>query len=162
MYFYGALFLIFLLDQITKQIALHKLSILNSITIIKDILSFTLVANERGAFGVIALPNYIFITVSILIAALLIGYYHLNLSKEKPNWLHLSLGLLGGGALGNLLDRIRYGHVVDFIDCHIGTIFRWPVFNIADVGISIALGIIVLKTFLRESPPSKDSNTSHA
>ena len=159
MFFYGILFIILLLDQITKYMIVQKISLQYSTDIISGFLSLSLLNNERGAFGLLVLDKSVFIVVSLVLIITIIWYYHNAIAHKTVNvfW-SLSIGMVAGGALGNLIDRIRYGYVIDFIDVHIGTAFQWPVFNIADVGITIGLGIIVLKILTEKQDCKKAQN----
>lgn len=121
-------FIVFLFDQITKFYATSYLETGKSVSIFGGILDLTLVKNTGGVFGIFQGLNnfYIFLSIIFLI---FIGIYYKKFSQEK---LLLEIGLIViiAGAVGNLLDRIRYGYVIDFIDIKV-----WPVFNFADVGI---------------------------
>ncbi len=136
-----AVLIVFIFDQSAK-IYITKYFLLNqSVPIAKGVLYFTLVHNRGAAFGILRnqLPVFIFTAV---IAILLI---YLNLKKNKKKGLSLynfALSLILAGALGNLVDRLAFGYVVDFIDLRI-----WPVFNIADSAITagaILLGYHIL------------------
>lgn len=159
MFFYGALFLILILDQATKYIVVQKIALHNSFDLISGFLSLSLVNNNRGAFGLLSLDKSVFIIVSVLLIITIIWYYHHIITHKAASifW-GLSIGMVTGGALGNLVDRIRYGYVIDFIDIHIGTAFQWPVFNIADIGITIGLSMIVLKILKQDNKQSVTLN----
>lgn len=159
MFFYGALFLILILDQATKYIIVQKIALHNFVDLISGFLSLSLVNNDRGAFGFLILDKKVFISVSLLLIITFIWYYHHMIIRKAANiFLSLSIGMVTGGALGNFIDRIRYGYVIDFIDLHIGTVFQWPVFNIADIGITIGLIMISLKTLIEKQDDKKSAN----
>ena len=128
--------LILFLDQLTKILA-SKLLVLNqSSALIKGILSLSLVHNRGAAFGVLKGQVWLF-TFSAFFALALI---YIELKKDKkgrPFVYRLALALVAAGALGNLIDRILFGYVIDFLDFHI-----WPVFNIADS--SVTIGALLL------------------
>jgi signal peptidase II len=120
-----------------------------SVTLLKDILYITYIQNPGAAFGFMAnlkpvtkIPLFVLIT---LLAGLIVFSYQRLIAPEKK-WQRFALGLIGGGALGNFIDRIFYGQVVDFIDVeHIvvkGYRFPW-VFNVADSCITIGITILV-------------------
>ncbi|MFC1675266.1 signal peptidase II [Candidatus Omnitrophota bacterium] len=130
---------ILLLDQVTKSLALKNLALGKSLPVIKGILHLTLVTNQGAAFGIFKGQSHLFI-ISALVAAILIISL---LKKNKCRLTGISFSLILAGALGNLIDRIYLGFVVDFIDLRF-----WPVFNLADSSITIGavlLGITVLK-----------------
>ncbi len=77
-------------------------------------------------------------------------------SKEKDGLLRLSLSLILGGALGNLVDRLRFGEVVDFLDFYVGT-YHWPAFNIADSAISIGVALMAFEMLFRDSRKLKET-----
>jgi signal peptidase II len=124
--------LLVLLDQATKAIAAVKLSSGISIPAIGGLVSFTLVENTGAGFGLFR--NQVFILVLISLAAISFTVFYIL--KKKPVY-YFPLALILGGAVGNLIDRLRFGHVIDFIDLH-----WWPVFNVADSCITI--GSLVL------------------
>lgn len=136
-------------DQITKSIAQSYLPRLpdRSISLIGDVLRLTYVENRGAAFGVLQDQNALFIVVSGVVIAVIIGSY--RYSPVRSGLLNLALGLQLGGAIGNLVDRLRLGYVVDFIDVSI-----WPVFNIADSAIVIGVGILAFH-LLRTPSPTK-------
>jgi signal peptidase II len=127
-------FIILTLDQLTKFLASKNLELNNPLPVIKGVFNLTLVHNRGAAFGIFKNQFYFFILSSI--AAVILIYSVLK--KNKRNNLYtFSLSLILGGALGNLIDRIFLGYVVDFLDFRI-----WPVFNLADS--AITLGALLL------------------
>jgi signal peptidase II len=122
---------VFFVDQLTKILAIKLFHPEKSFSLIPGILSFSLVKNTGAAFGILRNLTFIF----ILAAFFVIGYiFYLIIRKRNFNANPVLLGLFLGGTIGNLVDRIRFGYVIDFIDFHI-----WPVFNIADSAITISL-----------------------
>lgn len=136
------LFLIFLIlfsDQITKQIVKASISPYE----VKEILPFlnlVYVENRGSAFGLFASMGKMFFISFNLFAIFLLVILFL---KDKENK-HI-YSLLIGGALGNLMDRVQYGYVIDFIDIFIGN-FHWPAFNIADISLTIGIFLLLYKT----------------
>ena len=133
--------IILALDQLSKFIVIKNLNANQSIPIIKGLLYVTFVRNRGAAFGILKnqLPLFIF---TALFAVVLISLV-ISKKKERPLILNISLGLILAGAIGNLIDRLFLGYVVDFIDFRI-----WPVFNVADSAITIGtvlLGWSILK-----------------
>ena len=131
--------LILCVDQLTKFI-IHKNLLLNqSFPIIKGIFHLTLIHNRGAAFGILKNQIPLFIFTSVLAVILI----YLNLKKDKSKKLSipsLSLCLILGGALGNLVDRIFLGYVVDFLDFRV-----WPVFNVSDSAITVGAALLALK-----------------
>ncbi|MBU4252333.1 MAG: signal peptidase II [Candidatus Omnitrophica bacterium] len=125
---------VILLDQITKFLALRFLQLNTPVPLIKNFLNLTLVHNRGAAFGFFQNQLYLFVLISFFT----IGLILINL-KNKTNSiiLKISLSLILGGAAGNLIDRLRFGFVIDFLDLRV-----WPVFNIADSVITIAALIL--------------------
>jgi len=139
--FLSGVLAVVLLDRLTKNFFSGFLDLNESIAIIPHILHFTLVHNTGVAFGFFKDCGAVFIIVPVILTGLLI--YNIYFYRHSP---HLSriyvvaFSLILGGAIGNLIDRITLGFVVDFIDFRI-----WPVFNVADSAITIGAAIILLR-----------------
>lgn len=135
--------LILLADQLSKQWVLATLGPQpesREIPLVGDWLSFLYVRNTGVAFGLFQNGSQIFIFTSLLITAAIIVAYVFYL-PNRLSWLQLCVGLIVGGALGNVIDRLRYGYVIDFIK-----VGWWPIFNIADSAVTV--GITMLALFL--------------
>ena len=133
--------IILFLDQLSKSIVIRNLNANQSIPIIKGLLYVTFVRNRGAAFGILKnqLPLFIFTALFAVVLIFLV----ISKKRQRPLILNISLGLILAGAIGNLIDRLFLGYVVDFIDFRI-----WPVFNIADSAITIGavlLGWSILK-----------------
>ena len=126
----------FILDQLSKFYICRGLSLGQSIPVLKNIFHLSLVYNTGSVFGLFRGKNSLFIILSLgIISYILLDYFlnkHSYALKKR-----LAFGLILGGALGNLLDRLRLGYIVDFLDFRV-----WPVFNLADSAITV--GVIVL------------------
>jgi len=144
-----SIFLVLLIDQVTKAAISSKLFLGESIPIIKGILHVTFVKNTGAAFGLFKDSTYFFIAVSI-IAVVMIGIILLKVirnGKFLDNFLcNFGLILIMSGALGNLIDRVNLRYVIDFIDVRI-----WPVFNIADSAITIGT-VLLIFSFAKSCP----------
>ena len=129
------------LDRLTKVCFSDFLGINESLAIIKGFFHFTLVHNTGIAFGLFKDSGSVFVVIPIILTVLLIYniYYYRNTEYLSRLYI-VAFSLILGGAIGNLIDRIVLGYVVDFIDFRI-----WPVFNIADSAITIGAGIILFK-----------------
>lgn len=131
------------IDQISKFLAIKYLKGKDSIKIIKDFLKLDYVENYGAAFGILQNQKFLFISIT-LIVIVAISYFIYKNYHFMNNTVKIALALLLGGAIGNLLDRIRLGYVVDFISVRLGKGYNFPVFNMADTFIVISTGIIVL------------------
>ena len=144
LFIFGAIAVI-VLDQITKAVITEKLFMYGSHKVIDGFFSLVYVMNPGAAFGFLAgapeIFRYIFFISITFLAILLIIYYILK-SKSQDVLIVISLTLIFGGAVGNLIDRIRFGAVVDFLDFYIGT-WHWPAFNAADSAISIGAVLMI-------------------
>ena len=134
---------IFFIDQIIKFYIPKYLCLGQEIPVIKDIFSITFVTNKGIAFGLFSSSNFPFVLISmavlVCITLVFISFSKEDISKKTRFWIKIAYGSILGGALSNMLDRIRIGEVIDFLDFHI-----WPVFNIGDSAICIGAGIFVL------------------
>ncbi len=132
----GIVISVLLVDQLTKFLVTKYLVLNKPVSLIKGIFYFTLVHNRGAAFGILKNQVPFFIVTSL--AAIILIYFDLKENKDKqPLIYNLSLSLILAGGLGNLVDRLFFGYVIDFFDFRI-----WPVFNVADSAITI--GAILL------------------
>jgi signal peptidase II len=131
------------LDQITKLAVKERFYLGESIALLGDFLRFTYIQNPGMAFG-ISFGSPMFFTIFASIASVVILIYLYRMRRE-PFHSRLSLALILGGAIGNLIDRFAYGKVIDFIDIGFNDT-RWPVFNVADSAVTI--GMIILVTLV--------------
>ncbi|MBF0569541.1 MAG: signal peptidase II [Candidatus Omnitrophica bacterium] len=134
---------VILLDRLTKIFFSTLLHLNESWPIIRKVFHFTLVHNTGIAFGLFKNNGFVFFIVpAIAIALLAYNIYYYHKFGELDRIYIIAFSLILGGAIGNLVDRISLGYVVDFIDFRI-----WPVFNIADSAITIGACIILFKCF---------------
>lgn len=146
--------LVVLIDQITKALILNNLPLYNSITVVPGFFNITHIHNPGGAFGFLAnqgagLRKTVFLFVSLLAVCLIFWFY-----KKTPTThriLATGFAMIFGGAIGNLIDRVRFGKVVDFLDFYIGNL-HWPAFNIADSAITVGIGIFILHIVFKKLP----------
>ena len=144
--------IILLLDQVTKGIVMQGLSLRENLEIIPGFFTLTHIRNAGGAFGLLAgeatrTRAFFFLAVSGLALSVIV-YLYTKIPPGKP-WIAAALAMIFGGALGNMVDRLRFGEVVDFLDFHIGTV-HWPAFNVADSAISVGAGILFLCALSRK------------
>jgi signal peptidase II len=134
------------LDQITKVLVDRFMSLHESRIIVDGFLRLTYVRNRGAAFGILSdadLPyqSLLFAVVSLAALGAIAAYaWRLPARSRLPQ---TALALIMGGALGNLMDRARLGHVIDFVDAYWGT-HHWPAFNVADSAISVGVVLLVL------------------
>jgi signal peptidase II len=141
---------LYALDQLTKQLVLRLISSYEARIIVPDFFSLVNVTNTGAAFGSFKGNNTFFIVVSIVALVVVIG---LLVRPLRPDSLRdLSLALLLAGILGNLTDRLLYGHVIDFLlfNLHIRYADPWPAFNVADSCISIAVVLFIIHSFWKQ------------
>ncbi len=129
------------LDQLTKFFITKNLLLNQSLPVIKGIFHITLVHNRGAAFGILKNQVPLFIFTSIF--AIILVYYSLKKNIQQKTYT-VSLTLILGGALGNLIDRLFFGYVIDFLDFRI-----WPVFNIADSAVTIGAILLGWSVFKR-------------
>ena len=138
----------FFLDLVTKNYAVNNL-LLNHSEVINTYLNFTLAFNYGAAFSFLSdaggWQRWFFVIFSIIVV-FFISYI---LIKDKESE-YISYSLVLGGALGNLYDRIFLGYVIDFIEFHYND-FYWPIFNIADIAISIGVILLLYSMFLKDN-----------
>lgn len=128
-------------DFVSKLLAVRFVKPQGSVEIIDGILNFTYVENRGMAFGALQDARWIFITVSavmILVIAFLVWKY-----RAKSKMFDVTLGLILGGGIGNMIDRITLGYVVDFIDFCAFDFWKW-VFNVADAAICVGTALLVV------------------
>lgn len=134
-------FVVFL-DRITKVFFSNLLSLGESLPIIRNTIHMTMVHNTGIAFGLFKNQGIVFIIIPLIAIVLLIyNIYYYKHNDQKLSRLYIvAFSMILGGAIGNLIDRIAYGYVIDFLDFRI-----WPVFNIADSAITVGALIIAIK-----------------
>lgn len=150
MYFYLISLVIVLLDQLAKLVVVRSMRLGQNIPIVPGFFDLTFVLNPGAAFSLFAtLPEWIrnpfFILISAAAAVLIVVYRSRYLRENRLA--SVSLALILGGAIGNLIDRLRYGVVVDFLDAHIYQ-YHWPIFNVADSAISVGVTLLLIEMLL--------------
>jgi len=130
--------LVILSDQISKIWVQNNLNLMESIPVIRGIFHITYIQNPYSAFGLLKFHNAVFVVIALLVI-LIIVFFLRNKITEKNKLVFFSLIFLLGGSLGNMIDRLRVGSVIDFLDFRI-----WPIFNIADSAINLGLFLLVV------------------
>lgn len=152
---YGFALLIFIVDQVSKWLIIGPLNLeaVQNIQLL-PFFDFTWVENRGISLGIAQAQNethrWILVAVTAAIAVGVAWW----IRREEARGDQLALAMVLGGALGNIVDRTRYGYVVDFLDLHFGTFRPFYVFNVADAAISIGVVILLLRAFLiRDKAP---------
>ena len=133
----------FVADQVTKAMIMATMRVGDVIPVLPPYLDLHYITNRGVAFGLFARLGDVFVPIAIAIMSAIFWYY--RSIRQRRIWLRTALGLQLGGALGNLLDRLRFGSVVDFVDFHIDAInFHFAIFNVADSAIVVGVGILLV------------------
>jgi len=168
--FFGITFLVIFLDQLSKTIIHHSLFLGQSIPVLGEFFKITYILNPGGAFGTKLGGNNLYTILSLL--AIILTFIFFFQTKKEQALVRTGLALILGGAVGNLIDRFRFGQVVDFLDFDFFNISipefklgfinfpgfhldRWPVFNIADSSVTCGAILIILQMFLSPKKPAE-------
>ena len=150
---------VFALDQLAKWAVTHPLGInqIGDQLVLLPIFNFTYTQNEGISLGLLNATNPVGRWMLVaLTCAIAIGVAFW-MGREKNRIDQAALGMVLGGALGNILDRVRFGYVVDFADLHFGEFRPFLVFNVGDAAISIAVVILLLRAFLTRKEQPKET-----
>ncbi len=146
--------LVVLLDQVTKAMVLKLMPLFKSVVVIPGLFNLTHIHNPGGAFGFLAQSDspwrhWIFLSAVIFAMVLILYFYHQTPGTHQ--YLRFGLALIFGGAAGNLIDRLRLGEVVDFLDFYVAHL-HWPTFNVADSAVTIGAGIFIAHIVFKKLP----------
>jgi signal peptidase II len=149
---------LYALDQLTKHWVIRSISPYDARIVVPDFFHLVNVPNTGAAFGSFRGNNVFFVVISII--ALVVVTVLLVRPHPSDSWRDVSLALLLAGILGNLTDRLLYGHVIDFLlfNLHVRYADPWPAFNVADSCISIAVVLFIIHSFGKKDV-SRDMNT---
>jgi signal peptidase II len=154
-------FVILTADLYTKALIQENFLLYHPVPVIEGFLNITYVENPGAAFGIMAdmdpMARSIFFGVVSVLAITIVLYIYFK-HPENSNLIRNASALILGGAIGNMTDRVRFGKVVDFIDIYWGQ-YHWPAFNIADMAISIGVGLFLLDMFVDKKKTNKVSQT---
>jgi signal peptidase II len=145
-------------DQVTKLYIMQTMRLHESIPIIPDFFSLTYIRNPGAAFGLLAGSSQtfrmVFFGLTSVFALGLLGTILLRM-PERERMGRLSVAAILGGAIGNLIDRMRYGEVIDFLDVYVGN-YHWPAFNVADSAITVGVTFLIIHFAFekKEGPPN--------
>lgn len=136
------------LDRWTKAWVLSRFQVHESMPAVPGVVRWTYVQNRGAAFGLLQDQILLFVAVALVVIAVIV--YWTPRLPGRARAVRVALGLQLGGALGNLVDRLRWGYVVDFIDLDFWPLHRFPVFNVADAAIVTGTALLVLWLWLGE------------
>jgi signal peptidase II len=143
--------LVIVIDQATKYWIQSRMAYGESSPVIREVFHITYILNPGAAFGILENKTWFFIAVALILLAG-VAYLYPRMPANQP-MVKLGAGLLVGGAIGNLIDRVRIGYVIDFFDFRI-----WPIFNVADI--CIVCGVACLAYFLLLTPDGTDTTVT--
>lgn len=160
MLFVALMFLVILLDQASKLWIVGNFAVYESLPVVPGLFNLTYLTNTGAAFGLLAGEHgvwrqFFFVGVAVVALAAL-GFLYRKL-RAISVWYAVALGLIAGGAVGNLIDRLRLGSVIDFLDVYIG-VHHWPAFNLADSAITVGVAIFLIMNFFFDSTAGSKSN----
>ncbi len=156
-YYYIVALIVLIIDFVTKKIIATTMAIDEQISVIGQFFLITSHRNRGAAFGILQEQRTFFIIITVVVVVGLIWYAQSSKKAGAHARLLTGLGLVLGGAIGNFIDRVRFGEVVDFLKFNFGS-YEFPIFNIADSAICIGVGLILLDTLLTGRNESKKSN----
>lgn len=135
--------LVVILDQLTKYYVVSNFYLGESVPVIENIFHWTYILNPGAAFGMLEGSRWFFVVIAIAVIG---GIWYMRDELNEGGWMmQYGAALFGGGAVGNLIDRMRSGLVIDFFDFRI-----WPVFNVADIAICVGVAMILWKVLETE------------
>jgi signal peptidase II len=158
-FFLAVTFLVILLDQATKAWIISTMRLYDSFAVIEGLINITHVRNPGAAFGFLATAppmfRYLFF-LTVTVAAIILILHYLRVSRIEETSMVSALALILAGAVGNLIDRVRFGEVVDFLDVYVGS-YHWPAFNVADSAITVGAAILIV-VLLRKRKERTEGN----
>lgn len=146
----GISLVVLILDQWTKVYIDRTFELYQSLTVIENFFNITYVRNKGAAFGMLSDSAFripFFIAIAVIASAAILYYLHRLRDEQKLG--AVCLALIFSGAIGNLIDRIRMGEVIDFLDAHWYQ-YHWPAFNVADSAITVGVALLLLDMWRQE------------
>jgi signal peptidase II len=165
---FGVALVVFVLDQLVKWAVTHPLGInhIGAQMVLLPIFNFTYTENQGISLGLLNATNPLGRWMLVAMTTIIAIGVAVWIGREKNRVDQIALGMVLGGALGNIIDRVRFGFVVDFADLHFGDFRPFLVFNVGDAAISIAVVILLLRAFLarkdQKEGPSPEETIEHA
>jgi len=154
-----------ILDQLTKQTIVNRFQLGESVNVIPNFFNITYIRNTGAAFGILAdAPDAFRIPFFFAIPIIALAIIIYTFRKLPPtDWRTSSaLIMILSGAVGNLIDRIRFGYVVDFLDFHWKYESHYPAFNVADSAICVGVGLMLIDIVMAKPKDQKEKNASHS
>lgn len=151
----GWLAVVVVLDQATKALVMERFAMFELKTVIPGLFDLTYLTNTGAAFGLLAGAQTVWrqvFFVGVAVAAIGVMVFSYRQFRRQGRIFAHAIGLIAGGAVGNLIDRLQFGAVVDFLYFHIGTHY-WPAFNVADSAICVGVGLFLLGSMLASRSP---------
>ena len=151
-FIYSISFIVLLFDQLIKLIVMNNMKLHQEITIIPNFFSIYYIENTGAAFSILGNKTLLLIIVSVICLILMKEY--IKKEKEMSNLSIISLGMIIGGTIGNLFDRILYKAVIDYLAFDIFK-YSFPVFNLADIAITVGAALLLLSYFIDNKKKKK-------
>lgn len=152
MSYYLIALVVLIFDQIAKVYFNSRFELYETVDVISPVLNWTLAYNYGAAFSFLAdqagWQKWFFAILGLAVAIFIINY--LRQIPRTAKALSLGLALVLGGAIGNVIDRMIYGYVIDFIHVHYADVWHYPIFNIADIGICVGMALVVYDVLFLE------------
>ena len=142
------------LDQISKIVLAYNIPKYASVPVIKGFFNLVHVRNRGMAFGLMNRPGHgfkFYFLIAATLGAIVLLLFWFRKMKDEDHNITIGISLILGGAVGNLIDRIRLGEVIDFLDFYVGS-YHWPAFNVADAAITIGIFWLAVNTLFRKPP----------
>lgn len=153
------LLVVVVLDQVSKAMVMGNFAMFELRPVIPGLFNLTYLTNTGAAFGMLAgaptIWRQVFFVGVALVAIGVLAFSYKQFCRQGRLFAH-AIGLIAGGALGNLIDRLRFGAVVDFLDFYLGS-HHWPAFNVADSAITIGVGLFILGSILHPDEQGKSA-----
>lgn len=153
----GTAVTLYVADQVSKALVVASLDPGEYINVVGDLVRIWYVKNTGAAFSL--LPGAIWLFIPVTILALVMVAYFFRSFRDRGPWIHVVLGGVLAGALGNLTDRVRLGYVVDFVSVGLGNT-RFPTFNVADSAVVVGIGLLVLYLTFADRDDGRDAAPS--
>ncbi|MBU9720423.1 MULTISPECIES: signal peptidase II [Bacillaceae] len=152
MFYYILAVIVIAIDQLTKWLVVENMELRESIPIIEGVFHLTSHRNSGAAFGILQGQMWLFFIATFIVTAVII--YYVQTQVKGNRWFGTSLGLVLGGAIGNFIDRLFHGEVVDFLDVYIFT-YNYPIFNVADMALVTGVIMLIIYVILEEKQQRK-------
>ena len=159
MWAFGLAAAILVADQATKFLVQSTMDLNQTIEIAGDLLKITYIHNPSAAFGIAFGPTDFYILFSF-VASIVVSIYIVRLPKREY-WPRIALGMILAGAIGNMIDRLRMGEVIDFIQVGLSERVVWPIFNVADMGVSVGVVLLLFYYMVAGDPPPVEAVVEH-